>query len=110
MVYSVEKSLREHGDKISSEERAAIEQELNATKETLKGNDTSAIKAAKDKLTAASQKLGEAVYKAAQQAQQAQAGAQQDAAQGQPQGAGQANGATGADNVVDAEVVDDNNK
>ncbi|MDR1940930.1 MAG: molecular chaperone DnaK [Endomicrobium sp.] len=107
LVYSVEKSLKEHGDKISSQERSSIEQELNATKETLKGSDTAAIKAAKEKLTAASQKLGEAVYKAAQQ--QAQAGAQQD--QGQPQDGGsqqQDGGADDAQKVVDAEVVDEN--
>jgi molecular chaperone DnaK len=103
MVYSVEKSLKEHGDKITSEERAAVEQELNATKETLKGNDTAAIKASKEKLTTASQKLGEAVYKAAQQ--QAQNAQQSGATQGQPQP-----DASGAEKVVDAEVVDDNNK
>ncbi|MCL2484720.1 MAG: molecular chaperone DnaK [Endomicrobia bacterium] len=100
LVYSVEKSLKDHGDKISAEERAAVEQELNATKETLKGNDTAAIKAAKEKLTTASQKLGEAVYKAAQQQQQA-------GAQGQAQGDAGAQ-QSGGDNVVDAEVVDDN--
>jgi molecular chaperone DnaK len=104
LVYSVEKSLKEHGDKISAEERAAVEQELNATKETLKGNDTNAIKAAKEKLTVASQKLGEAVYKAAQQ-QQAQAGAQ---AQPQDDAGARQSGANGAEKVVDAEVVDEN--
>ncbi|MDR2192496.1 MAG: molecular chaperone DnaK [Endomicrobium sp.] len=101
LVYSVEKSLKEHGDKISAQERAEVEQELNATKETLKGSDTAAIKAAKEKLTTASQKLGEAVYKAAQQAQQAQS---------QPQGDANANasGGDGSEKVVDAEVVDEN--
>ncbi|MCL2144295.1 MAG: molecular chaperone DnaK [Endomicrobia bacterium] len=103
LVYSVEKSLKDHGDKISSDERLAVEQELNATKDALKSNDTAAIKSAKEKLMTASQKLGEAVYKAAQQ-QQAQG-----AAQG-PQDAGQTNSQQnpGGDNVVDAEVVDEN--
>ena len=104
LVYSIEKSLKEHGDKITPEERAALEQELNATKEILKGNDTAAIKAAKEKLTAAGQKLGEAVYKAAQQTQNAQQAG--GATQGQPQ----SDGGSGAEKVVDAEVVDDNNK
>jgi len=100
LVYSVEKSLKEHGDKISQEERMAVEQELNATKDALKSGDTPTIKAAKEKLMTASQKLGEAVYKAAQQQQQA--GGAQGA---QPQGnAGQQ---PNADQVVDAEVVND---
>ncbi|MDR1695454.1 MAG: molecular chaperone DnaK [Endomicrobium sp.] len=102
LVYSVEKSLKDHGDKISAEERAAVEQELNATKETLKGTDTAAIKAAKDKLMTASQKLGEAVYKAAQAQQQA-AGAQ-----GQPQPEPQVEQKEEDGKVVDAEVVDEN--
>ncbi|MCL2799139.1 MAG: molecular chaperone DnaK [Endomicrobia bacterium] len=105
LVYSVEKSLKDHGDKISAEERAAVEQELNATKETLKGNDTAAIKAAKEKLTTASQKLGEAVYKAAQQQQQQAAQDQAQGAQGDSN-AGQQQ--PNADQVVDAEVVDEN--
>jgi len=106
LVYSVEKSLKEHGDKISSEERLSVEQALNATKDALKGSDTAAIKSAKETLMTASQKLGEAVYKAAQQQQQA------GGAQGQPQGsnAGQQQSNNGGDNVVDAEVVDDNKK
>jgi len=109
LVYSVEKSLKEHGDKISSEERMAVEQELNATKETLKGSDTAAIKAAKEKLMTASQKLGEAVYKAAQQQQQAGAQGAQGAQAGD-QNAGQQQGNAGGDNVVDAEVVDEDKK
>ena len=100
LVYSVEKSLKEHGDKISQEERMAVEQELNATKDALKSGDTPTIKAAKEKLTTASQKLGEAVYKAAQQQQQA-AGAQ-----GQPQ-SNASQQQPNADQVVDAEVVND---
>ncbi len=104
LVYSVEKSLKEHGDKISSDERLAAEQELNATKDALKGNDTAAIKAAKDKLMTASQKLGEAVYKAAQQQPGPDA-----AQQGQPQGdAGQQ--PNNGEQVVDAEVVDEDKK
>ncbi|MCL1901394.1 MAG: molecular chaperone DnaK [Endomicrobia bacterium] len=103
LVYSVEKSLKDHGDKISADERLAVEQELNATKDALKSNDTATIKTAKEKLMTASQKLGEAVYKAAQQQQQA-------GAQGQPQGEPQVEQKEEDGKVVDAEVVDDNNK
>ena len=101
LVYSVEKSLKDHGDKISAEERLSVEQALNATKDALKGSDTAVIKSAKENLTTASQKLGEAVYKAAQQQQQA-------GAQGQPQGEPQAEQKEEDGKVVDAEVVDEN--
>ncbi|MCA6071585.1 MAG: molecular chaperone DnaK [Endomicrobium sp.] len=104
LVYSVEKSLKEHGDKISSDERLAIEQALTATKDALKGSDVGAIKSTKEALTTASHKLAEAVYKASQ-AQGAAHGAQQ----GQPQGDAQ-QAANNGDKVVDAEVVDDKNK
>jgi molecular chaperone DnaK len=102
LVYSVEKSMKEHGDKISSDERLEIERALGETKEALKGSDIEKIKSAKEALTTASHKLAEAVYKASQ----TQGGAQ--GAEGRPQDGGQSQGANnGGDNVVDAEVVDD---
>jgi molecular chaperone DnaK len=104
LVYSVEKSLKEHGDKISSDERLAIEQALTAAKDALKGSDISAIKSTKEALTTASHKLAEAVYKSAQ-AQNVQGAAEQ----AQSQDNGQANEAKD-EKVVDAEVVDDNKK
>ena len=104
LVYATEKSLKEHGDKISQDERLKIEQAINDTKEAIKGGDIAKIKEAKDKLSDASHKLAEEVYKAAQQQQQANA-------QGTQSNAGaQANNNAGGnndDNVVDAEVVDD---
>ena len=104
LVYATEKSLKEHGDKISQDERLKIEQAINDTKEAIKGGDIAKIKEAKDKLSDASHKLAEEVYKAAQQQQQANAqGAQSNAG-------AQANNNAGGnndDNVVDAEVVDD---
>ncbi|MCA6069604.1 MAG: molecular chaperone DnaK [Endomicrobium sp.] len=104
LVYSVEKSLKEHGDKVSSDERLAIERALTATKDALKGNDVGAIKSTKEALTTASHKLAEAVYKASQ-AQGAAQGTQQGQSQGDAQQA-----ANNGDKVVDAEVVDDKNK
>jgi molecular chaperone DnaK len=105
LIYATEKSLKEHGDKISSDERLAIEQEISATKEAVKGGNVEAIKAAKEKLTAASHKLAEAVYKEAQAKQQAQGGAQEA-----PQTEPQAENSAPQDNVVDAEVVEDDKK
>ncbi len=106
LVYATEKSLKEHGDKISQDERLKIEQAINDTKEAIKGGDIAKIKEAKDKLSDASHKLAEEVYKAAQQQQQANA---QAGAAGANAGAQANNNAGGNndDNVVDAEVVDD---
>ena len=106
LVYATEKSLKEHGDKISQDERLKIEQAINDTKEAIKSNDLAKIKDAKEKLSTASHKLAEEVYKAAQQQQQANA---QAGAQGAAGNAGQAQqeAPKNDDNVVDAEVVDD---
>jgi molecular chaperone DnaK len=101
LVYSVEKSLKEHGDKVSSDEKLAIEQALSAAKDALKGSDIAIIKSTKEELTKASHKLAEAVYKASQ-AQNAQNAAQH----GGPQNDGQKSSDEGK--VVDAEVVDEN--
>ena len=102
LVYATEKSLKDHGDKISQDERLKIEQAINDTKEAIKGGDIAKIKEAKDKLSDASHKLAEEVYKAAQQQQQANAqGTQSNAGQAQQEAP------KGDDNVVDAEVVDD---
>ncbi len=105
LVYATEKSLKEHGDKISQDEKLKIEQAINDTKEAIKGGDIAKIKEAKDKLSEASHKLAEEVYKAAQQQQQAAGATGQGGANA---GAGQAQQeAPKQDNVVDAEVVDD---
>jgi molecular chaperone DnaK len=106
LVYSVEKSLKEHGDKVSADEKLAIEQALSASKDALKGNDATTIKSTKEALMAASHKLAEAVYKASQ-GQNSQSGAQ-GAVQSSGQTADQS-GQSAQDNVVDAEVVDDKN-
>lgn len=102
LVYSVEKSMKEHGDKISSDERLEIERALGETKEALKGEDIEKIKSTKEALTAASHKLAESVYKSSQA--QGAPGADAGAQQAEPQ---QQGGAENAEQVVDAEVVDD---
>lgn len=66
LVNATEKSLSEHGDKISAEEKSAIEQGIKDLKEALEQDDLAAIKDKTQSLTEASMKLGEAVYKAAQ--------------------------------------------
>ena len=108
LVYATEKSLKEHGDKISQDEKLKIEQAINDTKEAIKTNDLAKIKEAKEKLSTASHKLAEEVYKAAQQQQQAAGAAGATGQGGANASAGQSQQeAPKQDNVVDAEVVDD---
>ena len=70
LVASTEKALKEHGSKISAEEKSKIETSINDLKEALKGEDTEDIKKKTGVLTEASMKLGEAIYKDMQQKEQ----------------------------------------
>jgi len=106
MVYNIEKMLREHGDKISGSERGDVESALADAKKALEGADATAMNAARDRLTQASHKLAEAMYKQAQP----QGGAPGAGPQpGGPQPG--ANGGAGEqkkkdEGVIDAEYVD----
>src|ERR1700678_849147 len=64
MVYNIEKMLREHGDKISGQERSDVENALADAKKALEGTDAAAMNKARENLTSASHKLAEAMYKA----------------------------------------------
>ena len=66
VLASVENSMKEHGDKITEDERAKITQSMDQLKESVKSNDIETIKAKTKELSEASMKLGEAVYKAQQ--------------------------------------------
>ena len=90
LTHQIDKQLKEHGDKISAEEKKAIEDAKAEVEGALKLDDAEKIKTAVANLTNASMKLGEAVYKQAQQEQQP---AQDEKAEEQPQD----------DKVVDAE-------
>ncbi len=104
VLYTTEKALKEHGDKISPDERLAVDRSLGEMKEALKGDDVEKIKKAKEALIQVSQKLGEAVYKASQ----AKAAPGAEGAGPAPEGAKASTG--GKDDVVDAEVVDEKKK
>src|SRR5262249_22709783 len=95
LLYSTERSLTEHGAKLSEAERAAIEQALGEAREAVKGDDLERIRRAQENLTNASRTLSEAAYR------EARGGA--NGPQG-PQGSG-----APQDDVVDAEFrnVDD---
>ena len=75
-VSQVQKTLKEFGDKVESEDRAACESAIKDVEEKIKGEDKAAIDAAVERLMSAAQKIGEKMNKAAQAQQQAQ-GAEQ---------------------------------
>jgi len=66
IIFSTEKSLKEHGDKISADEKKAIEVGIVDLKKSLEGTDSEEIKKKTQNLIQASMKLGEAVYKSQQ--------------------------------------------
>ena len=66
LIHSTEKNLKEHGSKVSDEEKKAIEDGVNTLKESLKGEDIEDIKKKTETLVQASMKLGEAIYKSQQ--------------------------------------------
>jgi molecular chaperone DnaK len=104
MVYSVEKMLKEQGEKISGSERGDVENAIADARKALESNDKAQMDKARETLTQASHKLAEQMYKAAQPpaggAPGAGAGPAGDGAAG---GNGQAKKDEG---VIDAEYVD----
>jgi molecular chaperone DnaK len=98
MVYSVEKNIKEFGDKVDAAEKTKIEEAITKTKKALEGDDIDAIKKAQDELMNVSHKLAEAMYaktSGSQGGPQAGAGPQQAES-------GQASGKKD-DDVVDAD-------
>jgi molecular chaperone DnaK len=95
LVYQTEKVLKEQGDKVSEEEKAAVEAPLADLKTALNGNDQDAIKDATEKLMAASQSFSQKLYEAAAR----DSGAAGTSASGQ-------SSAPSDDEIVDAEIVD----
>ncbi|RCG24100.1 molecular chaperone DnaK, partial [Streptomyces reniochalinae] len=104
LVYTTEKFLQDNEEKVPADTKSEVETSLTDLKEKLKGEDTAAIREASEKVAATSQKLGQALYADAQQAQAGGAEAGAGAADaGKPEGGAE-------DDVVDAEIVDDEQK
>lgn len=105
LIYSTEKSLKDFGDKISAEDKAAIESASADLKSVLESGNVEDIKAKMETLQQASYKLAEEVYKQAAPDQGGSAGAGPDMSSAQDAQS------SGDDNVEDAdfEVVDDDN-
>ena len=102
MVYNIEKTLKEHRDKVSDADAKGIETAVADVKKAINDNDADKLNAATDRLTQASHKLAEAMYKTAQTPP---AGAQGAGAPPPPPG-----GDKPKDDVVDAEFVDVDDK
>ena len=93
LVYQTEKLIKENDDKLPEDVKTDVQADVDALKSALAGEDVDAVKTAFDKLMESQQKLGEAIYSAASAESAAEAGAE---------------GATeSGEDVVDAEVVDD---
>ncbi|MBS7789034.1 molecular chaperone DnaK [Roseococcus sp. SDR] len=74
LVHSTEKTIRENGDKVPADERAAAEALITEARAAMESGDADAINAAAEKLSQAAMKIGEAMYKAEQAAPQPEAG------------------------------------
>ncbi|MEL0193856.1 MAG: molecular chaperone DnaK, partial [Acidimicrobiaceae bacterium] len=95
LVYQTEKVLREQGENVSDEEKAAVEGPLAELKAALEGTDTAAIKEATEKLMASSQEFSQKLYEAA---------ARDNAAGTSASGSADE---SADDDIVDAEIVDE---
>ena len=83
LAYATEKTLKEHGEKVSAETRGNIENALNNLKEAAKGEDADAINKAIENLSTASQELGKVLYEEAAKKQADQPGSEKAAGQEQ---------------------------
>jgi molecular chaperone DnaK len=100
LMYSTEKTLKEHGGKVSAETRGKIENAVNNLKESVKGEDANAIKRAIENLGTASQELGKALYEEAAKKRTSSAGPSGTGQTPPPEGDVKRKG---GDDVIDAE-------
>ena len=104
MIYTTEKTLKDYGDKISSDEKKNIEDKIEKVKQSMKGESADEINRSVDELMQASHKIAEQMYK--------QTGAQQQSTPQEPpqeEKKDEGGKGKGKDGAVDAdfEVVDD---
>ncbi|MDI2130815.1 molecular chaperone DnaK [Yinghuangia seranimata] len=100
LVYTTEKFLKDNGDKVPGDVKSEVEATVAELKDALKGEDIAAIRDAAEKVATTSQKLGSAMYAGAQPG---------DAAGAAGASAGNTPGAAD-DDVVDAEIVDEDKR
>lgn len=101
LVYQIEKLIKDNEDKLPEDVKNEVQGDVDALKTALAGEDDEAVKTAFEKLSASQQKLGEAIYSSSQ----ADAAAPEaDAPQGEQAGE------SSDEDVIDAEVVEDEEK
>lgn len=91
LVYQIEKVLTDQGDQVSEDDKAEVEAALTALKEALEGEDVDAVRTATEELTAVSQSFSQKLYEAA----------------AETAGNGSTANTDDADDVVDAEIIDE---
>src|SRR5690606_32629499 len=96
LVYSLEKLISENEDKIADDVKTEVRGDIESLKTALQGEDEAAIKSAFEKLNQSQTKLGEAIYQASS-----------DAAEGASPTSGTTGSSASEEDVVDAEIVDD---
>jgi molecular chaperone DnaK len=104
LVYSTEKTYDEHKEKLGPDEKGQLEQAIVAAKKALEGEDAAAMEQAAQRLTEASHKLAEIMYRTQQQGGAAGPGG--PGGPGGPTGGAGAGAGKAADEVIDAEYVD----
>ena len=105
LLYATEKSLKDYGDKVSANDKANIEKELEGLKEAIKNKDLDKIKSTMESTQKASYKLAEEVYKASN-AQTAGAGASQAGGHEHAQADGSSSGSAGSSQNKNEDVID----
>ncbi|SEB38774.1 molecular chaperone DnaK [Amycolatopsis tolypomycina] len=108
LVYQTEKFVKDNDDKLPDDLKGKVKSAIDEANESLKGTDSTKIREAIEKLNAASQELGTALYANANA--DAAAGAAGGAGAGAAGDAGAAGGQAKADDVVDAEIVEEDPK
>ena len=127
LVFTTEKALKDAGDKITADEKKPVEEKIEALKKVKDGEDIEAIKKASEELSQVAQKIGEKLYKAAQDAassakatdgqaspdgtkdaevKDAASSAKAPEGQASPDGAKEGDSASSADTVKDAQTED----
>ena len=101
-VYAAERLIKDAGDKVPADQKAAVESAMEELKKTIAGTDVNAITRALEQLTTAQHKAAESLYR------QSQSGGGEPGGEAPPSGEG-GSGASGSgkDDVIDAEVVDE---
>ena len=102
LVYQIEKLIKDNEDKLPADVKQSVQADVDGLKAALAGEDDDAVKSAFDKLNQSQGKLGEAIYASSQAPQSAQAGPSGDG-----ETAGEGASTNPDEDVVDAEVIDE---